>query len=275
MSISSIGSNYYYTTSQTQNYYRYKTSGQNSAASTATSTASSTAASSSGTQIDPMALFEMFQSLSGLRRSEINGDIEESKETMDAVRSQVDTIKSLDLESLSDDEVSEILSSFQQTLSSVSKVPTAAQTLKDSDLSTMSATDKSALLESIQTEAINMESTQGKGGHMRPNGPPPGGAPPSSVTESTSATASTSDTEKTAMEKLLEELLAKLEENQFNSTDSESDTTTEQTYTKSQLIDFLKQFAASLQLGTAETEATTDSEDSTDESTDTTVTTIQ
>jgi len=243
MNISSINSNYYYSTAQTNTAYRFRTANQSTATSSAAKVASVSTSSSSSTQINPQDLFEMFQAQSNLKRSELNTNSTESAETMEAVKSLVDEIKNLDLSTLSEEEVTDVLTGFQEVLASVSNAPTAATTLKNADLSTMSSADQSALLEDIQTEAITLDKAMMGG--RRPNGPPPGGKPPGKTdeTDSVSSITSTTEDEQTAMEKLLEELLEKLEETTLENLNEESTTESEPLYTKSQFIDFLKEFS--------------------------------
>lgn len=167
-------------------------------------------------EVEASELFERFRMKSDMKRMELSATVNSSEQSQaNGIRSEVENILQMDIESMSDEEVSVALESFQTTIASAQYLPQVAQSLQSTDLTSLSSAEQKVLLQEIQTEAISLESQKGMG-PKGPGGPPPGGAPPAKAGAiqgtSTEGTEETEESEETEMEKLLRELLEKLQE---------------------------------------------------------------
>lgn len=134
---------------------------------------------------------------------------EESGDTssMEAIRSSFDTIRDSDIESLSAEDSRTLLSTLQSSLEGATSPDGSFEAISQLDVSSLSDEQVKEALSSIQTRALEASSeTEGNPNGMRPMEPPPMGPPPGA-----SGTSST-DSDETSSLETLEELLAKLSE---------------------------------------------------------------
>lgn len=169
-------------------------------------------------EVEATELFERFRMKSDMKRMELAATANSSEEgttVANSIRSEVEDLLQMDIESMSDEEISEALTSFQTTIEDAQYLPQVAQSLQSTDLTSLSSAEQKVLLQDLQSEAISLESNKGMG-PKGPGGPPPGGPPPAKAgaAEGTSTEESeeTEETEESEMEKLLRELLEKLQE---------------------------------------------------------------
>ncbi len=143
--------------------------------------------------------------------AKMNFRIQPTEETgdtssMEAIRTSFDTIRDSDIESLSAEDSRTMLTNLQSSLEGASSPDGSFEAISQLDVSSLSDDQVKEALSSIQTRALDASSeTEGANG-MRPMGPPPMGPPPGA--QGTSST----DTEETTSLSTLEELLAKLSE---------------------------------------------------------------
>lgn len=141
--------------------------------------------------------------------------VEESGDTssMEAIRSSFDTIRDSDIESLSAEEASEMLTNLQSSLEGTTSPDGSFEAISQLNVSTLTESQVKEALSSIQTRALEASSeTEGTENGMRPMGPPPMGPPPGAK-----GTSSTDSEDTTALE-TLEELLARLSEDDDDET---------------------------------------------------------
>lgn len=134
---------------------------------------------------------------------------EESGDTSsrEAIRSSFDTIRDSDLEALSIEDSRTMLTNLQSSLKGATSPDGSFEAISQLDVSSLTDDQVKEALSSIQTRALEASSkTEGTQTGMRPMGPPPMGPPPGA--NSTSST----ESEETSSLETLEELLAKLSE---------------------------------------------------------------
>lgn len=141
-----------------------------------------------------------------------------SSDDFELIKGDLDTIKGLDISSMSAEEIKTTLTNLQNDTKKMSNPDEKAQEILSTDIENMSDSDAKSLLTKIQNE-IKSQPSEGKG--MRPAGPPPGGPPPGGPPPGGSVS-STDESDSTDTQTYIEKLLEMLnsEDSSTSSTDS-------------------------------------------------------
>lgn len=155
-------------------------------------------------------------------------DSSEVSEKMEKIKTDMDSLKSADIDSMSSDEIKATLETLKADMEGVPNSRGTSSDVSEADLDSMSESELKQLLENIQEDANNAPE-MGKG--KPPAGPPPsGGKPPMAgggmnLAQMLGSTSETEDTEESST--YSEEYLEELMNNLISSYDSTSETNDE------------------------------------------------